>query len=316
MKSHKNFRFILPVFALVLAGCSTAAPTAAPVAPVEPAKQVLAPTKAPIVEPTIAPVAPALDINTIVETNLKTLPDGFAGIKPDALKEQLAAATPFLLDVREPKELADAGFIEGAVNIPIRKLTQNLDKLPAKDKPIVVYCAVGHRGGLVLSTLRMLGYTNVKSLSGGFNAWKAAKLPVVTGEPKAPAAGTMPEVDKDLLAVLDKNLSSLPDGFGGVKPDVLKEQLAAAKPFLLDVREPKELTDSGYIEGAVNIPVRTLITNIDKLPAKDAPIVIYCAIGHRGAIAMNALQLLGYTNVKSLSGGFNAWAAAKLPVTK
>ena len=219
----------LLVTALVVTGCApaaTPAPTSAPAATA-------------VVEPTAVPAAPALDLAQVLDTYLAGLPDGFGGIKPDALKEQMAAAAPFLIDVREPKELTDNGFIEGAVNIPIRTLAQNLGQLPAKDQAIVVYCAVGHRGALALETLQLLGYTNVKSLSGGFNAWKAANPTL------------------DLAQVLDTYLAGLPDGFGGIKPDVLKEQMAVAAPFLVDVREPKELKDSGYIEGAGNFPIRT-----------------------------------------------------------
>ncbi len=291
------------LLAAFVAGCQPAAapaPTAVPPAP----------TAVP------ATPKPALDLPVVVDKYVKGLPDGFSGIAPAALSDQLKTAKPFIIDVREPSELAANGFIEGAVNIPIRTLTKNLDKLPAKDQPIIVYCAIGHRGALALTTLQMLGYTNVKSVSNGFNAWIAAKLPVATGKPVDLKAGAAPVVDTALFAVLDKYIAGLPDGFSGIAPAAAKDQLAAAKPFLLDVREASELTANGFIEGAVNIPIRTLTANLDKLPAKDQPIIVYCAIGHRGGIALASLQLLGYTNVKSISGGFNAWNAAGLPVVK
>lgn len=257
--------------------------------------------------------AAAFDLKPALDKYITNLPDGFSTIAPAALKDQMAAAKPFILDVREASEIAQNGFIEGSVNIPIRSLTKNLDKLPAKDQPIVTLCASGHRGALAMETLQMLGYTNVKSLLNGFNGWKAANLPVATGAPAAPVAGKAPEVDKDLFAALDKYLTNLPDGFGAIAPAGLKDQLATAKPFLLDTREPKELTDNGLIEGAVNVPIRTLTKNLDKLPAKDQPIVVYCSGGHRGALVMQTLQLLGYTNVKNVAGGFNAWKAAGYP---
>ena len=181
----------------------------------------------------------------------------------------------------------------------------------------VVYCAIGHRGAIALETLQLLGYTNVKSLSNGFNAWKAANLPVATGMPAAPTAGKAPDVDKDLLAAIDKYLSGLPDGFGTIAAAAYNDQLAAAKPFHFDAREAKEITDNGKIAGTVNIPIRTLIKNLDKLPQdKAAPIVAECGSGHRSAMAMMALQMLGYTNVKSLAGGFGAWKNANLPIEK
>lgn len=308
---------VLLLVALVLAGCApavapAAVPTAAPVTAAEPTKAAEAPAPT-----TAAPVAVALDINKVLTDYISNLPDGFGTIAPAKLNEQMAAAKPFLLDVREPKEVTDNGFIEGAVNIPMRTLTQNLDKLPAKDQPIVVYCAIGHRGAVAMMTLQLLGYTNVKSLVGGFNAWKDAKLAVATGTPAAPVAGKAPEVDKDLFAMLDKYVTSMPDNFYTIAPAALSDQIAAAKPFLLDVREVKEVTDNGTIADSVNIPIRATITDFAKLPQdKTAPIVVYCAIGHRGAMDMMALQLLGYTNVKSLVGGFIAWQNAKLPVVQ
>ncbi|MEO7705595.1 MAG: rhodanese-like domain-containing protein [Thermoflexales bacterium] len=40
---------------------------------------------------------------------------------------------------------------------------------------MIVYCGIGHRGGIVLESLTLLGYTNVKSISGGFTAWNQGK---------------------------------------------------------------------------------------------------------------------------------------------
>ncbi len=289
---------------LALVGC---APAATPT---------MAPTAMP--EPTAIPATPvpAFDVEAAVAAQLAALPDGFSGIKVDVLKEQLAAAAPFLLDLRDAGEIAEAGYIEGAVNIPIRELAQNLDKLPAQDMPIVAICKSGHRGGIAIEVLQLLGYTNVKAMTGGMNAWIKAEFPVVMGEMPAPVAGTAPVVDAEALAAVDAYLSALPDGFGTMAPAALSEQIAAAAPFMLDVREAKEVTEVGYIEGAVNVPTREVGANLDKLPAKDAPIIVVCASGHRGAIVMAGLQMMGYTNVKSLAGGMNAWVAAELPVVK
>ncbi len=194
---------------------------------------------------------------------------------------------------------------------------KNLDKLPAKDQPIVVTCGSGHRSALGMMALQMLGYASVKSLAGGFGAWKNANLPIATGKPADPTAGKAPEVDKDLLAALDKYFSALPDGFGTIAPAALNDQLAAAKPFQIEVREAKEVADNGYIAGSVNVSIRALIKNLDKLPQDKAAVVIAeCGSGHRSAMAMMALNLLGYTNVKSLAGGFGAWKAANLPIVK
>ena len=60
----------------------------------------------------------------------------------------------------------------------------------------------------------------------------------------------------------------LPDGFGAIAPAAANDQMKATKVFLLDVREASELTQNGYVEGSVNIPTRTVLKNLDKLPAK------------------------------------------------
>ncbi|MCA2001046.1 MAG: rhodanese-like domain-containing protein, partial [Chloroflexi bacterium] len=83
----------------------------------------------------------------------------------------------------------------------------------------------------------------------------------------------------------------------------------------IDIRTAEEFKE-GYIEGAVNIPMQEIFTSLDKLPAKDQRIVIYCASGHRGSIVTMGLRLMGYSDVVNLAGGFNGWKAAELPVMK
>jgi molybdopterin/thiamine biosynthesis adenylyltransferase/rhodanese-related sulfurtransferase len=75
----------------------------------------------------------------------------------------------------------------------------------------------------------------------------------------------------------------------------------------LDVREPDEY-DQGAIPGAVHIPRGHLESNVEgRLVDRDAEVVIYCAGGNRSAFAAQTLEQLGYTNVVSLTGGFNRW---------
>ncbi len=117
-----------------------------------------------------------------------------------------------------------------------------------------------------MAALQLLGYTNVKSMAGGLAAWKAANLPVASGTPPEAKAGKAPEVNPDLFAALDKYFSTLPDGWGTLAPAALNEMLKTSQPFQLDLRETKEIAEAGYIAGATNIPIRTLVKNLDKLP--------------------------------------------------
>ncbi|HLF72744.1 MAG TPA: rhodanese-like domain-containing protein [Anaerolineales bacterium] len=307
-KLHAFFALLL-AFSMVLSACGAPAPTEAPVVDV-PATQEVVVTEAPVAE---------LDFSALFTNFWASIPadKGFGTVGAAKLSEELADKAPFLLDVRETAEVEKDGYIEGAVNIPVRDLLNNLDKLPGLDEPIVVYCASGHRGGYTLMTLKMLGYTNVRNLGGGLGAWKKAELPVVTGSlPAAPEAGTSPIVENEaLFTTLNGFFTTMPDNFYSVKSDVLATELAEKAPFLLDVRTQAERDKDGYIEGTVHIPFSDFLTSLDQIPAeKDARIVIYCASGHRGAMAAMALRLLGYTDVVNLGGGVGAWKAANLPV--
>ena len=65
------------------------------------------------------------------------------------------------------------------VFIPYNEIEQYLDLLPAdKDAKIVLYCRSGNMSTKAAKELVKLGYTNVYELDGGFNAWKAAGLPM------------------------------------------------------------------------------------------------------------------------------------------
>ena len=75
----------------------------------------------------------------------------------------------------------------------------------------------------------------------------------------------------------------------------------------LDVRESDEF-EQGTIPGSVFIPRGNLELSVEgKIPDKDAPVIVYCAGGARSAFAAKSLAELGYTDVVSMSGGFNQW---------
>jgi rhodanese-related sulfurtransferase len=218
-----------------------------------------------------------------------------------------------LVDVREVAEY-EAGHIEGAVNIPIRTLTQNLNVLPDLDEPMVIICKGGGRAMLAAVSLQILGYTDVKAFWGGFDAWVAEELPVSV-EPFTLEPTTAPEFEPAVFSAVDAYLTELPQGFGLTSPADLAIALVENTPVLFDVRTVDELKESGYIEGAINIPIGEFWANIDQMPEdKDTYIVVYCGVGIRGSIATVLLNLLGYTNVQNLSGGFNAWVAASNPI--
>jgi len=92
----------------------------------------------------------------------------------------------------------------------------------------------------------------------------------------------------------------------------VQEDLKAGKAIhIVDVREREEVMD-GYIPDAEMIPRGFLELNIeeDVTMDRDAEIVLYCAGGNRSALAARDLTFMGYTNVKSMIGGFKGWKDA------
>ena len=80
------------------------------------------------------------------------------------------------------------------------------------------------------------------------------------------------------------------------------ETLSKNKEFLLDVREEYEY-EEGHVKGAVNLPLREILSQKDSLP-KDRDIYVYCRTAHRSTDAVNFLKSLGFDKVHNIEGGF------------
>jgi rhodanese-related sulfurtransferase len=85
---------------------------------------------------------------------------------------------------------------------------------------------------------------------------------------------------------------------------------------LIDVREDNEFA-AGHAAGAMHLGKGIIERDIEtKVPDKSATLVLYCGGGFRSALAADALQKMGYTDVISLDGGWRAWNEAGLPTEK
>ena len=96
-----------------------------------------------------------------------------------------------------------------------------------------------------------------------------------------------------------------------------KNMVSAGEAHLLvDVREDSEWA-AGHVAGAVHLGKGIIERDIEsQVPGKDTTLVLYCGGGFRSALAADALQQMGYTNVISLDGGWRAIQAAGLPTEK
>jgi len=98
--------------------------------------------------------------------------------------------------------------------------------------------------------------------------------------------------------------------------DVLARRDTGEAFTLVDVREESEYA-AGHLPGAVHIGKGVIERDIEAaVPDSAAPLVLYCGGGFRSALAADALQKMGYTNVISMDGGWRAWTEKGLPVEK
>jgi rhodanese-related sulfurtransferase len=118
---------------------------------------------------------------SVVDDFLQSIPrDYYAVQQIGALKGMLQDKAALLIDVREPSEFR-RGHIPGAMNMPLRSLTDNLDNI-SKDRPVVLYCSSGYRTAMGVMALQMLGYSNVRGFPPSIQGWKAGGEPIVTSD--------------------------------------------------------------------------------------------------------------------------------------
>ena len=120
----------------------------------------------------------------------------------------------------------------------------------------------------------------------------------------------MPKTYSDLFADVRNSVKT-------ISLEAVKERLegpAEKRPTVVDVREKDEYRQ-GYLPGAVHIPRGFLEMQAEqKLPDKNAEIVVYCAGGTRSAFAAKTLAELGYSNVLSANPGFVRWKDLRYPI--
>jgi len=114
---------------------------------------------------------------------------------------------------------------------------------------------------------------------------------------------------ENLVAEAKKNITE-------ISPQDAAAKLKRGEAVIVDVRD-KDEWDEGHIPGAIHMSRGTIELDIEeKVPDPNAMIICHCGGGGRGALATESLQKMGYKNVRNMSGGFKAWKAASLPMTK
>lgn len=101
-------------------------------------------------------------------------------------------------------------------------------------------------------------------------------------------------------------------------------EAASAGALIVDTRCAEDRERDGVVPGSVHIPRTVLEWRADpfsphrdeRLTEPEKPLVIMCAHGYSSSFAVESLQRMGAEDVSDMIGGFEAWAAAGLPVDK
>jgi rhodanese-related sulfurtransferase len=110
-----------------------------------------------------------------------------------------------------------------------------------------------------------------------------------------------------LVAACSRGPAVPADGYTDITVDELAQMLEDQDVTLVNTHIPYE----GEIpETDLFIPFDEIADHLDKLPDKDATIVLYCRSGSMSTTAAEVLVSLGYTDVLELDGGMQAWEAA------
>jgi phage shock protein E len=98
---------------------------------------------------------------------------------PHDAAEKSKSGEAVIVDVREKDEW-DEGHIPGAIHMSRGTIELDIEeKVPDLNAMIVCHCGGGGRSALAAESLQKMGYKNVRSMAGGFKAWKAAGLPTM-----------------------------------------------------------------------------------------------------------------------------------------
>ncbi|MDR7866463.1 MAG: rhodanese-like domain-containing protein [Sporomusaceae bacterium] len=227
----------------------------------------------------------------------------------------------YLVDIRNDEHYA-AAHIPGAIHIAYADVwrEQKTAFLP-RDKKIVVVDYSGHTASQVAAFWSMLGF-DATAMKNGMAGWSKDK-DIVGGSPLAcealnyPVTAAVTAAADHELPKLDSKAASLAELLAARSREAT-EQAPVIQPkdflakrgdyFVADLRQGEHYA-AGHIEGAVNIPFRSLAAteNLRKLPA-DKTIVLVDYDGHAASQAARLLNQLGY-RATVLKDGMSVWTA-------
>ena len=177
------------------------------------------------------------------------------------------------------------GHVPGTINIPLNaSFTTWAGWLLPYDRD--VYLLVDDPGAAAeaMRDLAMIGLDRVAGVLAhdALNAWTGAGRELATIQQASPA---------EVARMLERQAATV-----------------------IDVRGRSEW-EAGHLPGVENIPLGYIEAHLASIPL-DRPVVLQCQAGARSAIAASVLQARGVSQVVNMTGGFDAWLLANLPVVR
>ena len=210
------------------------------------------------------------------------------------LREEIA-----LLDVRHEAVFASGHPLFAANMAADRVALEAEARLPRKDVPIVLYDAGEGLVPQAADRLKALGYTNVRQLEGGLQAWKSAGYELFQDvNSYAKAFGELVEARRHTPSLAAEEVSALiADG---------------ANIQILDVRRFDEYATMN-IPGSISVPGAELVLRAGRAaPDPETTIIVNCAGRTRSIIGTQSLINASVTNkVRALRNGTIGWTLAK-----
>ncbi len=203
------------------------------------------------------------------------------------------------VEVRIPSPLRSFTGGSGTISSEGRTVREVLTNVGSDD---LLERILDENGDLRSFVNLFVGETNVRSLDGLDSKVSAGDV-----------VSIIPAVAGGLLKARDRRLAELRESIPEVTP---QEAWALAEDgsILIDVREPEEVA-GGSPTGALRIVRGFLELQIeDRVPDINTPLVLMCAGGLRSLLAADDLRRLGYTNVRSVIGGFTRWKSEGVPI--
>jgi hydroxyacylglutathione hydrolase len=209
---------------------------------------------------------------------------------PPVTRQAATALAPLLqqgalvVDLRPTASFA-RGSVPGTLNVPLNNsFVSRAGWLLPYDRDI--YLIAGEDGEVVAqAAARELLLIGIERVRGWFGADALANAAL-------PANQTIPQVTVSQTA----------------------RRVQAGRATVVDVRNTDEWV-RGHIPGALHIPLGRITEHSEQLP-RDRQVVLQCETGARSAVAASLLLARGLSNVANLEGGYTAWQAAGLPVTR